>query len=230
MDKKFNFFESYHRALNRVPDASYGRVVRGMARYVFDGEEPTFDEAVDNVAWELIKPILERGQELSLVRSEAGKKGGERGKGVPRNSGNNHASKANQKQIKSGKGIGIGKGEGNNLELYMKKTSIPTLDQVQNYVAEKKFNIDVEYLYNFYEANGWRQKSGLPIKNWKAAVNNWNRNEQKYNQGNYGNTHRNTPQENIRAAQEQHIRQLAATLQTSENRDGGIFGYIPNDR
>ena len=116
------------------------------------------------------------------------------------------------------------------MELYMKKTSIPTLDQVQNYVAEKKFNIDVEYLYNFYEANGWRQKSGLPIKNWKAAVNNWNRNEQKYNQGNYGNTHRNTPQENIRAAQEQHIRQLAATLQTSENRDGGIFGYIPNDR
>lgn len=44
------------------------------------------------------------------------------------------------------------------------------------------------------------------------------------------NNFRRTPADNIREAQEQHIRQLAATLQTSENRDGGIFGYIPNDR
>ena len=115
------------------------------------------------------------------------------------------------------------------MELYMKKTSIPTLDQVQNYVAEKKFNIDVEYLYNFYEANGWRQKSGLPIKNWKAAVNNWNRNEQKYNQGNYGNTHRNTPQDNIRAAQEQHLRQLAESVSQAAERDGRVYKVLPFD-
>lgn len=121
-DKKYNFFESYHRALSHVPDESYGRVVKAMSRYVFEGIEPHLKEPMDLVAWELIKPILEKGCELSLIRSLAGKSGGQKGKGVSRNVGNDFAAlanqrqnnsktKANQKQIKSG--IGIGEGIGN---------------------------------------------------------------------------------------------------------------------
>ncbi len=113
-DKKYNFFESYHRALSRVPDESYGRVVRAMSYFVFAGIEPNLTETVDLVAWELIKPILEKGTELSQVRADAGRSGGINGKGIPRNAGNRHAAKvqkqtkANQKQIISGKGEGIG--------------------------------------------------------------------------------------------------------------------------
>lgn len=120
-DKKYNFFESYHRALSHVPDESYGRVVKAMSRYVFEGIDPHLKEPMDLVAWELIKPILEKGSELSLIRSLAGKNGGQKGKGVPRNVGNDFASlakqkqiisksKAKQKQIKSGIGIGEGIG------------------------------------------------------------------------------------------------------------------------
>ena len=105
-DNKYNFFESYHRALSRVPDDSYGRVVRAMSNYVFNGIEPNLTETLDLVAWELIKPILERGSELSQIRANAGRSGGLNGKGVSRNIGNENAksnakSKANQKQIKS---------------------------------------------------------------------------------------------------------------------------------
>ncbi len=131
-DKKYNFFESYHRALSRVPDDSYGRVVRAMSNYVFNGIEPNLTETLDLVAWELIKPILERGSELSQIRANAGRSGGLNGKGVSRNVGNENAkSKANQKQNNSKSlanqkqnNSGIGKGIGEGIGIYKETTLV----------------------------------------------------------------------------------------------------------
>ena len=107
-DSKYSFFESYHNALARVSDERYGRVVRAMSSFVFKQEEPNFSDDADWMVWELIRPILEHGQELAKVRAEAGKKGG-----APK--GNDNAAKTSknkQKQTKtSGIGKGIGKGE-----------------------------------------------------------------------------------------------------------------------
>lgn len=116
-DKKFSFFESYHRALQRVSDERYGRMVRAMSSFVFNDEKPNFSDDADWVVWELMRPILERGIEISKIRSEAGGNGGRRGKGVSRNNGNKNAVKvkkqkqnnSKQKQNNSGVGIGIGK-------------------------------------------------------------------------------------------------------------------------
>lgn len=117
-EKKYNFFESYHKALSRVPDDCYGRVVKAMSDYVFNGVEPNLTNTLDLVAWDLIKPILAKGEELSRIRANAGQAGGLHGKGVSRNIGNDYAkqkqnnskSLANQKQNNSGEGIGEGIG------------------------------------------------------------------------------------------------------------------------
>ena len=116
-EKKYSFFESYHRALSRVPDDCYGRVVKAMSDFVFNGVEPNLTNTLDLLAWELIKPILAKGEELSRIRANAGQAGGLKGKGVSRNIGNDFAqkqintkSKANQKQNNSGIGIGEGIG------------------------------------------------------------------------------------------------------------------------
>ena len=113
-DRKYSFFESYHKALTRVSDERYGRVVRAMSDFVFLSKEPNFSDDADWVVWELVKPILEKGLGLSQIRAAVGKAGGLNGKGVSRNIGNEHAakSKANQKQNKSGIGKGEGIGEG----------------------------------------------------------------------------------------------------------------------
>lgn len=107
-DSKYSFFESYHNALARVSDERYGRVVRAMSSFVFKQEEPNFTDDADWMVWELIRPILEHGQELAKVRAEAGKKGG-----APKGNDNaSRTSKNKQKQAKtSGIGKGIGKGE-----------------------------------------------------------------------------------------------------------------------
>lgn len=52
----------------------------------------------------------------------------------------------------------------------------PTKEEVQAYCNERKNNVDVERFIDFYTANGWVQGKGKPIKDWKAAVRTWEKN------------------------------------------------------
>lgn len=57
-----------------------------------------------------------------------------------------------------------------------KRFSPPTKEEVQAYCDERKNNVDVERFIDFYTANGWVQGKGKPIKDWKAAVRTWEKN------------------------------------------------------
>ena len=49
----------------------------------------------------------------------------------------------------------------------------PNIEDISNYIKEIKSSVDAEAFFNFYEANGWVQGRGKPIKNWKAAIKTW---------------------------------------------------------
>lgn len=49
----------------------------------------------------------------------------------------------------------------------------PTQDQVTAYCKERARGVDPVRFYAFYEANGWKQKGGNPIKDWKMTVITW---------------------------------------------------------
>ncbi len=55
----------------------------------------------------------------------------------------------------------------------------PTVQQVQEYVDEKGYHIDAERFVDYYTSNGWKVGKNS-MKDWKAAVRTWERN-------NYGN-------------------------------------------
>jgi hypothetical protein len=77
----------------------------------------------------------------------------------------------------------------------------PTKDEVLAFCQENGFSIDVDYLYDYYAAKGWKIGNNS-MKDWKAAVRNWARREktpaepqrakkvvvaQDYDQRDYGN-------------------------------------------
>lgn len=54
----------------------------------------------------------------------------------------------------------------------------PTKDEVLAFCQENGFSIDVDYLYDYYAAKGWKIGNNS-MKDWRAAVRNWARREKK---------------------------------------------------
>ena len=55
----------------------------------------------------------------------------------------------------------------------------PELEEIREFCFEKNINIDVDRFFNYYESKGW--KVGVsPMKDWKAAVRNWAKNDSLY--------------------------------------------------
>lgn len=66
------------------------------------------------------------------------------------------------------------------------KFSPPCLEQILNYFLEKnKPKIEAEKFFNYFESKGWKIGNRSPMKNWKAAANNWMINFDKYNHPRY---------------------------------------------
>lgn len=61
-----------------------------------------------------------------------------------------------------------------------RRTMPPTLDEAKAYASEMGYHIDVERFFDYYAANGWTQGKGKPIKDWRAAMRNWNRRESEF--------------------------------------------------
>ena len=197
-DNKFTFFESYHKALSRLSDGRYGRVIRAVCNYAFHDEEPNFEEdSTEAVAWDLMKPIIDNGIEISKVRSESGSKGGANGKGVSRNVGNKFAAKddslannsktiakenfANDESIapdsqnNSGKDMER-KGLGKEMEWEREQdaTTPPQLEDVVLYFDEhdKGKASDPNKFFSHFDSLGW-VSNGQPIVNWQSRADMW---------------------------------------------------------
>lgn len=69
-----------------------------------------------------------------------------------------------------------------------KKFVKPTLEEVKAYCLERKNNVDAEKFIDYYESNGWRVGKN-PMKDWKATVRNWERNNKGGNNNGAAHKH-----------------------------------------
>ena len=51
----------------------------------------------------------------------------------------------------------------------------PSVEEIAAYCTERKNGIDPEAFFDKYEANGWVDKNGNPMKDWKATIRTWER-------------------------------------------------------
>ena len=66
----------------------------------------------------------------------------------------------------------------NNINIISTKEKFkkPTLEEVEAYCLERGNKVNAEQFIDYYEANGWIQGKGKPIKDWKACIRTWERN------------------------------------------------------
>ena len=49
----------------------------------------------------------------------------------------------------------------------------PTLDDIRTYCLERNNSVDPEKFYQYYNAGGWKDSKGQPVKNWKQKIITW---------------------------------------------------------
>jgi hypothetical protein len=53
---------------------------------------------------------------------------------------------------------------------------IPSVDEIKTYCTERGNNIDCSYFFDYHMARDWKLKGGQKIKDWKAVIRTWERN------------------------------------------------------
>ena len=101
----FKFWDSYMRALERVDDATAGRLVKALCREVFCDEQPDFsDEPMLGMVYDVMLGQATRSAEMAAL----GRKGGRNsGKSRARKSAGSDASKRNRSASKSASNVKI---------------------------------------------------------------------------------------------------------------------------
>ncbi len=62
----------------------------------------------------------------------------------------------------------------------------PTLEEIKEYCKERNNSVDPEHFYDYYESNGWTVGRNK-MKDWKATIRNWEKNEKSWNKTKYKN-------------------------------------------
>lgn len=96
----------------------------------------------------------------------------------------------------------------------------PTVEEVQAYCAERGNKVDARRFFDFYTANGWHQGRGKPIKDWRAAVRTWERDDNYNHNNNYGQrTDKESVLRDRRAAAIREAEQLDAEYRAARARE-----------
>ena len=54
-----------------------------------------------------------------------------------------------------------------------KERKKPTVEEVEEYVKQKRLNIDAKRFVEYYETNNWEDSNGKKVKNWKQKALTW---------------------------------------------------------
>lgn len=60
-----------------------------------------------------------------------------------------------------------------------KKTTTPTLEEIQEYIKERGSDVDAQHFFDYYASQKWRKANGQPVSDWKACVRTWERNQRQ---------------------------------------------------
>lgn len=171
------FYRSFFEAVEDLPPEDFKQAVTAIMRYALDG---TADD-VKGVAKSIL--IMARPQiDKNNKRYENGTRGGRK----PND--NQTITKTEPKCISSKPNVNVNDNvndiKGNTLKsVKEKRFAPPTPENVREYCREMGYtHVDADRFVDFYSAKGWMVGKSK-MKDWKAAVRNWERQDKEQRQG-----------------------------------------------
>lgn len=169
-------------AISALSDSERGRLLAALVRYA-SGDELEEPRGAERSLWLILKAQMGRDMEISQVRTQAGKKGGEANGSKSKQTEANFSGPSPSLPSPPTPPLSITPTTQENTPKEKppkggkKKSpfSPPTVEEVAAYCRERNNGIDPEAFVDHYEARGWRYNGNVAMKDWKAAVRTWER-------------------------------------------------------
>lgn len=104
---------------------------------------------------------------------------------------------------------------------------IPTMEEIKSYCTERKNKIDAQYFLDYQNARDWILKGGQKVKDWKAVIRTWERNNINTGANNAGtNTNRGNGNQKLYSEQDRLADEINAeyyrrkAIETADNPTG----------
>jgi anti-sigma28 factor (negative regulator of flagellin synthesis) len=178
MRESIVFYRSFYEAIKELSAEEFRNAVMAIMEYgLNDSEIDT--SGVAKAILIMAKPQIDKNNK----RYENGLRGGTKPKQNQNETklepnSNQSGTKAEPKRTKPEPNDNVNDNDNVIKESEEKKPRFypPTLEELKKYIDDNKYNVDPERFIDYYTANGWTVGKNR-MKDWKAAVRNWDRSQ-----------------------------------------------------
>ena len=166
----FQYYETFETIIEKIKDIEQREWLRKVIiQYGLHGTAPeSFNSEALEIAWTICKDLID--QQIHRREVNAANRAGK--KAEPETNKENLAAEP-QPEEKPAQEIQQEKPKRKN---FVK----PTVEEIAAFCKEKKYNVNAQQFFNYYESNGWKIGRNA-MKSWQAAVQNWNTREKANN-------------------------------------------------
>ena len=166
----FQYYETFEIVIEKIKDIEEREWLRKVIiQYGLHGTAPeSFNSEALEIAWTICKDLID--QQIHRREVNAANRAGK--KAEPETNKENLAAEP-QPEEKPAQEIQQEKPKRKN---FVK----PTVEEIAAFCKEKKYTINAQQFFNYYESNGWKIGRNA-MKSWQAAVQNWNTREKANN-------------------------------------------------
>lgn len=172
-------FLDFSDAARELSDAEVGRLIKALVIYARGENWQDILKGNERFVFHFLTGYIDRHFEHLNSQREKGKGGGQARLSTAKHgltdekpslaNNNNNNNENNNNNNDDNENIGVtGRARA--------RFTPPTPDDVRAYCAENGYQVDAERFVSYYEANGWRVGRN-PMKDWRAAVRTWVRND-----------------------------------------------------
>lgn len=155
----FQYYETFETVIEKIKDIEEREWLRKVIiQYGLHGTAPnTFNSEALEIAWTVCKDLIDQQHHRREV-----------------NAANRAGKKAEPATTEENSAVEPQPEEKPAQEKPKRKNFVkPTVEEIEAFCKEKKYTVNAQQFFNYYESNGWKIGRNA-MKSWQAAVQNWN--------------------------------------------------------
>lgn len=188
MTEYIPLFLDFNETTQDLSDEECGRLVRAMVDYANGIECDQRLCGAEKIAFRFVRGTIDRNRAISAARAKAGatKRNQTVTNGNKPEQTESNANKTEQNVtsfITKTKNKTKNKTENKNKDKDETESNgniPPTVDEVAEYCKERGNGISAEHFIDYYTSRGWVLTNGKKVRDWRACVRLWERNNGKW--------------------------------------------------